>query len=109
GFDDVPLDAGVLQKHPRFIDEKGFENGRNLSVRNNGIGTMQNVEKQRFQKFRVMAHAVEVEALKTGERDRVGGVVEEESELSPSGPFGETAGNIIPERIRTPPKRAHAA
>src|SRR3984893_17293727 len=106
GFDDGPLDAGVLQEHPRFIDEKGFENGRNLSVRNDGIGTMQNVEKQRFQEFRVLAHALEVEALKAGERDRVLGVVEEESELAPSGPFGAPAGTIISESICQHAQRA---
>ena len=27
GFDDVPLNAGILEEHPRFIDEEGFENG----------------------------------------------------------------------------------
>ena len=27
GFDDVPLNAWILEEHPRFIDEEGFENG----------------------------------------------------------------------------------
>src|ERR1700681_4578527 len=57
--------------------------------KNTHASSMQNVEKQRFQKFRVLAHALEVEALKAGERDCVLGVVEEESELALSGPFRE--------------------
>src|SRR5208282_6922153 len=32
GFDDVPLNGRVLQKHPGFIDKEGFENGANLPV-----------------------------------------------------------------------------
>src|SRR5271163_742535 len=61
---------------------------------------MQDVEEQRFQKFRVLAHALEVEALKAGERNGVLGVVEEESELAASGPFGEAARNVVAERVR---------
>src|SRR5271170_1761807 len=61
---------------------------------------MQNVEQQRLQEFRVLAHALEVEALKTGERNRVLGVVEEESELAASGPFGEAARYVVAERVR---------
>src|SRR5271170_6498362 len=61
---------------------------------------MQDVEQQRLQKFRVLAHALEVEALKAGERNRVLGVVEEESELAASGPFGEAARYVVPECVR---------
>src|SRR5271163_193254 len=67
---------------------------------------MQDVEEQRFQKFRVLAHALEVEALKAGERDGVLGVVEEESELAASGPFGEAACNVVPEGVRQHAQRA---
>src|SRR5258708_40327567 len=60
---------------------------------------MQDVEEQRFQEFRVLAHALEVEALETRERDRVLGIVEEESELATTGPFGEAAPYGVPERV----------
>src|SRR5260370_1065971 len=99
GFDDVSLNAGVLQKYPGFIDEERFENRGNLTVGDDAIGTMQDVEEQRFQKLRVLAHALEIEALEAGERNRVLYVVEEESELSATGPFGEAARNVMPERI----------
>ena len=106
GLDHVPLNGRVLQKHPRFVDEEGFENGGNLPVRDDGVGAMQDVEEQRFQKFRVLAHALEVEALKAGERNRVFGVVEEESELAAAGPFGEAARNVVPQGVRQHAQRA---
>src|ERR1700692_414320 len=67
---------------------------------------MQDVEEQRFQEFRVLTHALEVEALKAGERNRVLVVVEEESELAASGPFGEAARNVVAERVRQHAQRA---
>src|SRR5260370_18839744 len=94
GFDDVSLNAGALQKYPGFIDEERFENRGNLAVGDDGIDAMQDIEEQRFQKLRVLAHALEVEALEPGERNRVLFGVEEESELAATGPFGETHGNV---------------
>src|SRR5882762_6736236 len=67
---------------------------------------MQDVEEQWFQKFRVLAHALEVEALKARERNRVLDVVEEESELATSGPFGKTARNVVPQSVRQHAQRA---
>src|SRR6202167_5618611 len=67
---------------------------------------MQNVEEQWLQEVRVGAHALEVEALTTRERNSVLGVVEEESELAASGPFGEAARNVVAERIRQHAQRA---
>ena len=67
---------------------------------------MQDIEEQRFEKFRVLTHALEVEALKTGERNRVLGVVKEESELAASGPFGEAARNVVTERVGQDAQRA---
>src|SRR5580692_2351940 len=64
GFDHIPLNSRVLQKHPRFVDEERLENGSNLPVGNDGVGPMQDVEEQRFQEFWVLAHVLEVEALK---------------------------------------------
>src|SRR5580692_4531251 len=66
GFNDVPLDAGVLQEHPGFIDEEGFEDRRDSPVANHDVGTMKDVEQQRFQQFRVLAHALKVETLEPG-------------------------------------------
>src|SRR5208283_4912735 len=93
GLDDVPLNAGVLQKHPRLVNEEGFENGRNLTVGDDGIGAVQNVEEQRFQEFRVLAHALEIEALEAGERNRVLGVVEKKPELPPASPLRQATRN----------------
>src|SRR5260370_27444465 len=99
GFDDVSLNAGVLQKYPGFIDEERFENRGNLAVGDDGIGAMQDVEEQRFQKLRVLAHPLEVEALKAGKRDRVLGIVEEKTELTTARPFRKAACKIMAERI----------
>ena len=105
-FDHVSLDGGVLQEHPGLVDEEGFENGTDLAVRDDGIRAMQDVEEQWFQKFRVLAHALEVEALEAGKGNRVFGVVEKESELSAASPFGEPVRNVAPERVRQHAERA---
>ena len=106
GLDDIPLNTGVLQKHPRFVDEEGFENGADLPIRDDGIGAMQDVEQQRFQKFRILAHALEVKALKSRERNRVLGVVEKKSELASASPLRKAARNVMPERICENAERA---
>src|SRR5271156_2284146 len=67
---------------------------------------MQNVEQQRFQKFRVLAHALEVKALKARERNRVLGVVKEESELASASPLRKAARKVMPERICENTERA---
>ena len=61
--------------------------GSDLPVGDDFIGAMQDVEQQRLQKFGVLAHALEVEALEARERNRVLGIVEEKSELAAAGPF----------------------
>src|ERR1700722_20248491 len=106
GLDDVPLNDGVLQEHPRFIDKEGFENGTNLPVRDDGIGAMQDVEEEQLQEFRILAYALEIEALKAGGRDRIFGVVEQESELAAAGPLRKTARNVVTQRIRQHAERA---
>src|SRR5882762_1497699 len=106
GLKDVPLNAGVLQKYPRFVDEEGFENRRNLAVRDDGIGAMQEVEEQRLQELRVLTHTLEVEALKAGKRNCVLGVVEKESELAAASPLRQAARNVVPKRVRQHAKRA---
>ena len=63
--------------------------------RDDGVRAMQDVEEQRFEKFRVLAHLLEVETLEAGERNRVFGVVEEETELAASRPFGERLGKSM--------------
>src|SRR6266404_4861043 len=105
-LDDVSLDGRVLQKYPRLVDEERLEKGGSLTVGYNRIGAMQDVEEQRFEKFRVLAHALEVEALEAGERNRVLCVVEEESELAATGPFGEAVRNVMPECVCQHAQRA---
>src|SRR5271168_106583 len=67
---------------------------------------MQDVEQQGFQKLRVLAHALEVEALKTRKRNGVLRVVEEESELAAARPLRQAARNVMPERVRQHAERA---
>src|ERR1700724_30611 len=67
---------------------------------------MQDVEQQWFEELRILAHALEVEALETGKRDRVLGVIEEESELAAPSPFAETIGEVMPERVGQHAERA---
>src|SRR6202050_1861094 len=99
-LDDIALNTGILQEDPRFIDEENFEHGGNLPVRDDRIGAVQDVEEQRFQKFRILTHALKVEGLKAGKRNRVFGVVEQESELAAASPFGEAAGEVMAQGIR---------
>src|SRR6202167_234399 len=70
-LDDVPLNARILQKHPWLIYEKRLEYGTDLPVANDGVRAMQNIEQERFKKFGVLAHFLEVETLETGEGNRI--------------------------------------
>src|SRR5580700_1926755 len=99
GLDHIALDAGILEKHPGFVDEKSFENRASLAIRDNGIRAMQDVEEQRFQEFRIPAHALEVEGLEARKRNGVFGVVEQKPELPAAGPFGEAARKILAQGI----------
>src|SRR5580693_7722838 len=63
-LDDVPLNARILQKHPCLIYEKRLKDGTNLPVANDGVGAMQDIEQEWFEKFGVLAHLLEVETLK---------------------------------------------
>src|SRR5258708_6821867 len=67
---------------------------------------MEDVEKERFQKLRVLAHPLEVETLKPRKRDCIFGVVEQKSELAASGPFREAAQKIMAEGVRQHAQRA---
>ena len=53
-----------------------------------------------------MSRSLEVKALKARERNRVFGVVEQESELAATRPFGEATRNVVPERVRQHAQRA---
>src|SRR5579885_2844143 len=63
-FRDVLPDAGVLEEHPRFVDEERLELRRKIAIRDDFVCAMQNVEEEGFEQFRVAAHLLEVEALK---------------------------------------------
>ena len=76
------------------------------AVGDDGVGAMQDVEQQRLEKFRVLAHALEVEALEPRKRDGVLGVVEEKSELAAAGPFGEARRKAMAESVRENAERA---
>src|SRR5271154_6851791 len=67
---------------------------------------MKDVEQERFQKLRILAHALEVKALKARERNRVLGIVEEESELASASPLRKAVRHVVPERICENAKRA---
>src|SRR5580704_5702541 len=66
GLDDIALNAGILQKHPSLIDKEGLEDLRDGPVANDGVGAVQDVEQQRFQKFGNLARALKVETLEPG-------------------------------------------
>jgi len=51
GLDDIPLNAGVFEKYPRFIDEERLKTEAICRSGDDGIGAMQDVEEQRFEKF----------------------------------------------------------
>src|SRR5712691_9275951 len=42
-LDNITLNARILQEHPSLINQERFEAGGDLSVGNNGIGSMQDV------------------------------------------------------------------
>src|ERR1700719_3421382 len=77
-LDDVPLNARILQKHPCLIYEKRLEYGTNLPVANDGVRAVQDVEQERFEKFGVLAHFLEVETLETRKGNRVLRIVKKE-------------------------------
>src|ERR1700683_1946453 len=104
--DDVPLNAGILQKHPCLIYEKGLEYGTALPVTNDGVRPMQDVEQERFENFGVVAHFLEVETLETRKGNRVFRIVEEKSELAATRPLREPVGNPMSQRVCQNSKRS---
>src|ERR1700730_1515692 len=98
-LDDVPLNAGILQKHPCLIYEKCLEYGTDLPVANDGVRAMQDVEQERFENFGVLAHFLEVETLETGKGNRVFRIVEEKFELAATRPFRKPVRNTMAERV----------
>ena len=105
-LDDISLNAWVLEKHPRLVDEERLESGSDLLVRDDRVRPMENVEKQRFENLGILAHLLEVEALEPGERDRVFGVIEEKSELAALRPLRKAFGKAVPENVRENAQRS---
>src|ERR1700730_17188168 len=99
-FDDIFLDAGILEKYPSFIDEEGFENLRNLFVADNRARAVQDIEEQGLQNLRVLAHVLEIEALKSGKGDGVCWIIEKKSELSAADPFGKALRQLARQGVR---------
>src|SRR5260370_29333246 len=85
--------------------------GGYFPVGDNGIGAVQDVEKQRLQKLRVLANLLEVEALEAGKRNRVFCVVKKKAELSTASPFCESIREVMPQSVREdsqgPKSRVH--
>ena len=92
GLNDVVLHGGVAEEYPRFVNEECLEHVGELPVRDDLVGPVQDVKEQRFHNLRVLAHALEVEALEPGKSQGVLGVVEEEPELPAFGPLLEAGG-----------------
>ena len=105
-LDDVALDARVLQKQPSLINEKCLEDVADLRIADRGVCPVQDVKEKRLQDFGILIHPLKVEALETGERNRVFSVIEDEIELSASGPLCEPVRETPVERIRENAQRA---
>src|ERR1700686_1676888 len=105
-LDDVTLNARILQKHPCLIYEKRLEYGTDLPAANDGVRSMQDVEQERFENFRVLAHFLEVETLETRKGNRVFRIVEEKSELAAACPLREPVGNQMSPRFSQNSKRS---
>src|ERR1700723_407535 len=88
-LDDIPLNDRIPEEHPRLVDEECLEHLRNLFVTNHGICPVEDVEQEGFKKFRVLAHSLKIETLKTRKRNCVLGVVEKKTELPASRPLRE--------------------
>src|ERR1700689_806208 len=105
-LDDIPLNTRVFQKYPCLIYEKRLEHGTDLPVANDGVRSMQDVEQERFEKFGVLAHFLEVETLETRKGNRVLRIVEKESELAAACPPREPVGNPMSQRVCQNTKRS---
>src|SRR5271156_5161469 len=105
-LDDVPLNARILQKHPCLIYEKCLEYGTDLPVANDGVRPMQDVEQERVENFRVLAHFLEVETREPRKGIRVSRIVEEKPELAAACPLREPIGNPMSQRVCQNSKRS---
>src|SRR6202047_4424399 len=82
----VIADRLVLDEEPRFVEQEELGRAELLGVSDLIRCSMQNIKKQWFQNLGRVIPTVEVKRLKTGERNRALGVVEEEAVLSAAGP-----------------------
>src|SRR5229473_5223104 len=88
-LNDVAFDARISKERPRFIDKECLEDVRDLAVGDDVIRAMEDIEKKRLKKLRVLFQPLKIEALKARKTYRVFGIVEEESELPTARPFVE--------------------
>src|ERR1019366_7396852 len=79
-------DRLVLNEEPRLVEQEELGGAELLGVSDLIRCSMQNIKEQWFQNLGRVIPTVEVKRLKTGERKRVLGVVEEEAVLSTAGP-----------------------
>src|SRR5437764_13530001 len=82
----------MTEETPCFINEECLERGHRFRAVDEGIGPVQNVEKERLNQFRVTIHSLKVEALEPRQRERVFLVVEELLVLTTANPLFQPAG-----------------
>src|SRR5581483_3990888 len=80
-FHDVGPYARILEKDPGFVDEERLEYVADVRIADDGIGAVQDVEEQGFQKLRILPHALKIETLEARKADCVLHVVEQKPEL----------------------------
>src|ERR1700733_11564941 len=105
-FDDIALNARVLQEYPGFVDKESLEQRGDLASPDHGVRAVQDVEQQRFEKFGVLAHFLEVKALKARKGNVVFRVIKKEPELPSTGPFREPSCEVMAQRIGEHAQRA---
>src|SRR5205807_232067 len=82
----------MSEEPPCLINEERLERRDCFRVVDESIGPMQNVEKQRFNEFRVTIHSFKVEALEPRQRERVFLVVKDLLVLTAAHPLLQPAG-----------------
>ena len=85
-LDHVIPDGLVFDEEPRLVHQECLEGAEIGWISNLVRGPVQHVEQERLQHFWSIAPSVKVKSLKSSERKRVLGVIEEEAILTSAGP-----------------------
>ena len=62
-FNDVRAYPRVLEEDPRLIDQERFEDMRNVSIGDDLIGSMEDIEEKWLENLRVLLHALKIKTL----------------------------------------------